>query len=944
MDKSIERLKRTLEERVDRFRGIPFWSWNNDVKEEILLRQIDDMKSAGLGGFILHARTGLKLEYLGEAWFSCVGACLRRARELGMEVWIYDENGWPSGFAGGKLLENERYLARFLTYSVRSSFDKDAFCVFVKDEKHGFRRIREEEEGESEYHTVSLHISPSNTDILDPEVVDAFIGLTHEQYYRRFRESFGRELKGFFTDEPQYYRYATPYSHAAEAVFSSRYREDIRDGLIWLFVHDERGYPFRTRYYSLLHELYTENFYGRVFRWCNEHGCELCGHSFEESSVSAQMLGSAGVMLSYAREHIPTIDWLGRYCGETELSPKQAGSVASQLQKERVLTESFACSGYDATPAELKSIAEFQFFCGINLLCHHLFPYSLSAQGKSDHPPVFSRHGNWWEQFSVFNEYFARLGCIVGSTEEVCEVAVIHPMRSAYLEYVRSEGGESLKELDDSFHALLLSLRKCGIQYQLVDEGILAEYGRAEGALVVGKRRYSRVIVPKMASIARTTYDILKSFQGKLYLCGTPSFIDGVPAEVALSSDCTFGEIAALEEEHFRCEDGNTMLTVREGECGRFVFLKNLSAENPSRAYLKDAPKRYRTLDLETLALGQISEEIELPPNGSVVLIASDAAVPPAREGEEEDVTSSFRTAEISPNFLVIDHAQAAKEGEEFGRRLPLSGLFEELLRENYRGRISVRQTFVLRARMPLTLVLEREKYCSVQVNGHELSFSPSAFDPEFAEADLTAFVREGENELLYTLEFYQHEGVRFALFDPAATESVRNCLYFDTHLENGYLKGRFTVEKDFSLSPERALPPVSAELPSRGYPFFKGTVTLEGTIGYDGVGRRKITVGGRYLVATVEANGEKEELIFGQTKEITRLLRRGDNKVRITLRSGLRNLFGPHHFRGAREPMCVNPYMFTQRGSWEKGTSPDYTEEYCLVPFGAECIKITKF
>lgn len=75
---------------------------------------------------------------------------------------------------------------------------------------------------------------------------------------------------------------------------------------------------------------------------------------------------------------------------------RQVGSVAGQLGKKQVLTESFGCCGYDTTPRELKAIAEKQYVHGVNLLCHHLFAYSLSGQGKTDHPPCFSRHMPWW--------------------------------------------------------------------------------------------------------------------------------------------------------------------------------------------------------------------------------------------------------------------------------------------------------------------------------------------------------------------------------------------------------------------------------------------------------------------------------------------------------------------------------------------------------------------
>ena len=94
------------EENIKKFRATPLWSWNNKIIAEELVRQIAEMKQAGMGGFVIHARAGLKTEYLSEDWFSCVQVCLEKARELGMIVWIYDDCGWPSGFAGRRLLKS----------------------------------------------------------------------------------------------------------------------------------------------------------------------------------------------------------------------------------------------------------------------------------------------------------------------------------------------------------------------------------------------------------------------------------------------------------------------------------------------------------------------------------------------------------------------------------------------------------------------------------------------------------------------------------------------------------------------------------------------------------------------------------------------------------------------------------------------------------------------
>ena len=81
------------------YRGKPFWAWNGKLEEQELLWQIDVLHEMGFGGFFMHSRTGLQTEYLGEDWFRLTDACIKRAQELGMEPWIYDEDRWPSGCA-----------------------------------------------------------------------------------------------------------------------------------------------------------------------------------------------------------------------------------------------------------------------------------------------------------------------------------------------------------------------------------------------------------------------------------------------------------------------------------------------------------------------------------------------------------------------------------------------------------------------------------------------------------------------------------------------------------------------------------------------------------------------------------------------------------------------------------------------------------------------------
>lgn len=77
----------------NKYRPIPFWSWNEKLKMEETVFQIDEMNRIGKGGFFMHARGGLQTEYMGKEWFDNVEVAIEKAEELGMDAWAYDENG-----------------------------------------------------------------------------------------------------------------------------------------------------------------------------------------------------------------------------------------------------------------------------------------------------------------------------------------------------------------------------------------------------------------------------------------------------------------------------------------------------------------------------------------------------------------------------------------------------------------------------------------------------------------------------------------------------------------------------------------------------------------------------------------------------------------------------------------------------------------------------------
>lgn len=93
------------------------WGWNDRLQRENLGEQIEGFKKAGMGGFFIHSREGLETEYLSTEWMEDVKFCVDKARENDLELWIYDEDKWPSGAAGGMVskVNPAEFTARALT-------------------------------------------------------------------------------------------------------------------------------------------------------------------------------------------------------------------------------------------------------------------------------------------------------------------------------------------------------------------------------------------------------------------------------------------------------------------------------------------------------------------------------------------------------------------------------------------------------------------------------------------------------------------------------------------------------------------------------------------------------------------------------------------------------------------------------------------------------------
>ncbi|HEY0826942.1 MAG TPA: hypothetical protein VGE40_02510, partial [Bacilli bacterium] len=226
------------------------WLHGDEKETEVVLRrEIAAMDDGGCGGFIIESRP--HSDYLGENWWRDVGICLDEASLRNMQVWIFDEEYYPSGIAGGRVLsENADYRMQVLVkdvmryahhrlksfqFNVPEEWDallkivcfpvtEEGLCVM--EERKSFYDPSSFNEWSSQQELASIYrnwdilriglrkswsgrMTEFMVDYLCPEITDRFIAITYEATKERFGNLFGTTIKGFFGDETSFENFAS---------------------------------------------------------------------------------------------------------------------------------------------------------------------------------------------------------------------------------------------------------------------------------------------------------------------------------------------------------------------------------------------------------------------------------------------------------------------------------------------------------------------------------------------------------------------------------------------------------------------------------------------------------------------------------------------------------------------------------------------------------------
>ena len=89
---------------------VPFVAVTGRPTETSVRATVARVDAQGAGSFLVYARSGLEIEYMGEDWLRAVAWFCDEAARRGLRVWLYDEFNWPSGTCRGRIpAENEAW-------------------------------------------------------------------------------------------------------------------------------------------------------------------------------------------------------------------------------------------------------------------------------------------------------------------------------------------------------------------------------------------------------------------------------------------------------------------------------------------------------------------------------------------------------------------------------------------------------------------------------------------------------------------------------------------------------------------------------------------------------------------------------------------------------------------------------------------------------------------
>ncbi|WP_165040151.1 glycosyl hydrolase [Dysgonomonas sp. ZJ709] len=659
------------------YRTAPLYVWNTKVTTGIIDSTLTDLKAKGFGGVFIHPRPGMVTEYMSDDWYNLYKHAIAKGKELDMNIWIYDENSYPSGFAGGhvpaEMPESYNQGGGLEMLKVEVLPDTvSQYYLCLKDENGQMvditAKVKDEQGKKGTYYLFAKTYerkSPwyggfSYVDLLYPRVTQKFIEITMDGYKKHIGEEFGKTVPGWFTDEPNINTTGgIRWTPDLFDVFQKEWGYDLKVNLPSLYEETGNWKEVRHNYTQTLLQLFIDRWAKPCFEYCEQNNLEFTGHYWEHGWPDVGHGGDN--MAMYAWHQTPAIDMLFNQFNEESpqaqfgniRAVKELASVANQMGNKRTLSETYGGGGWEETFTDLKRLGDWEYVLGVNFMNQHLSHLTISGARKYDYPPSFSAHTPWWPYYKTLNDHYARLSMALSSGQQKNDILILEPTTSVWLYYSYRRSNPELMTIGTNFQNFVTTLEKAQVEYDLGSENIIKDQGKVtNNGFGIGKRNYSKVVIPPLTeNLDLATFNLLKEFSangGIILAFSKPTLLNGKASKEVTDffaegkaitylqglSPATISEYFGSPKISFAdVQGGNLLHHRREMKDGNVLFLVNSSLDEAVKGKVsivgKDAVELNtltgEMLDYTEIVNGdKVSIDYNIPPAGSLLLYVFD--------------------------------------------------------------------------------------------------------------------------------------------------------------------------------------------------------------------------------------------------------------------------------------------------------------------------------
>jgi hypothetical protein len=482
-----------------------FWVWNDRMTPQKIREQLAEMHDHRVLTVCILPEppefrpdtmgNQLDVDYLSDSYFERYKLAMDEVKKLGMKAWLYDEGGWPSGNACGRVLQSDPSLAAQTLITERRplkpgevvGLQSGAVSTFV----------------ENGHTLVICRVERSNfqVDHLNPAATRRFIELTHEGYRRFMPEYLGSLIPWAFTDEPAVPYFVPgkqmPWTDALPGLFRQEKGYDLIESLPLLLsnppLQTAAARRARIDFFEVWSRLFQQAYLLPIRDWCRKYGLLSGGHfGGDDETMGSATYGYGHILRAMRGLDLPGVDtiWRQLFPGQhNHYFPRYAGSVARQQGLRRVLTESFAVYGNGLTLAEMKWLTDYQYVRGCNTLVMSAYPAGTEGHLMSGERPHFGPASPLWRYQPVFQDYAARLGYVLSRGEGATDVALYFPVRDLWAAAPAQSTPEALANDE-----VARTLEEHQVDFDFVDDDLLKPEAVVNGVLHAGNMSYRTLV------------------------------------------------------------------------------------------------------------------------------------------------------------------------------------------------------------------------------------------------------------------------------------------------------------------------------------------------------------------------------------------------------------------------------------------------------------------